>query len=39
MNSLTGRSTTYGFENVAESHFEPSNNPPSAQNNYMGERE
>ncbi|CAF1548010.1 unnamed protein product [Rotaria magnacalcarata] len=32
MNPLTGRTTTYGFEYTAESHFEPSDDPLSAQN-------
>ncbi|CAF1037290.1 unnamed protein product [Rotaria sordida] len=32
VNPLTGRATTYGFEHVAEGHFEPSNAPRSAQN-------
>ncbi|CAF1274188.1 unnamed protein product [Didymodactylos carnosus] len=32
MNPLTGRSTTYGFEHVAEGHFDASKNPLMAQN-------
>jgi hypothetical protein len=31
MNPLTGRATTYGFENVAESHFDSSKDPLEAQ--------
>ena len=32
MNPLTGRTTTYGFENVAEGHFDSCKNPLEAQN-------
>jgi len=32
MNPLTGRATTYGFENVGESHFDSSTDPFEAQN-------
>lgn len=42
MNPLTGRATTYGFENVAEGHFESSKDPLHAQdeptNNGMRKR-
>jgi hypothetical protein len=32
MNPLTGRCTTYGFENVSEDHFDSSDDPLEAQN-------